>query len=276
MAAASIIIGVEIGGAIVDLACYVMSAFVIGFGLNTVKSFIEARGYKVKEGEIANESNNQKNISQGYKLEYNYKNKLENIGNVYFFSDEAKGMLSQSFLPMGLILKENDNQPNCFQGFIANKNERPLYEIFPIPEKQKPVIEVFPIPERKKPVIEVYPPIKADDIPKGEIFPNNNDNTPKIEIIDKSHNIQIAFFVKVTAQNGDIVEVPKRLLRKDGTIDISLFGINIKHTSGKKEKGGWSIEEDTGKHGWGKELKLKDENGNRVASLDKNGRIVTK
>ena len=162
-----------------------------------------------------------------------------------FFSDDAKG-----------------NNPVPFPGFIPEIDNRPPYEIFPIPEQQKPIIEVFP-------------PINDKDIPKGEIFPNNN-NIPQIEIFDKSNNIQIAFFVKIKAENGEIVEVPQRLLRKDGTINLSIFEINIKNRSGKKEKSGWSIEDDTGKHGWGKELKLKDEKGNRVASLDKDGKIVSK
>ena len=125
MAAASIIIGIELGGAIIDLACYTMSAFVIGFGINTVKSFIEARGYKVKEGENADESKYQKNINQSYELEYNYRNKLENLGNVYFFSDNAEGMLSESFLPMEIILK----------GYYPAQN-KPINEVIPIPEQK--------------------------------------------------------------------------------------------------------------------------------------------
>ena len=277
MAAAGLmIIGVELEGVFVEFACYVMSAFVIGFGASTVKSFIEARGYKVKEGETATESKKPKNISQSYKLEYNYKNKLQDLGSVYFFSEEAKGKLSDSFLPLGLILKGNENKPEPFYGFIPEKNQKPPYEIFPIPEIKKPEIEVYPIPEIKKPIIEVYPPIKDDDIPKGETFSDNSNNKPKIEIIDKSHNIELVFFVKIKAENGKIVKVPQRWLDKDGNINISLFDINIKNSPGKKEKGGWSIEKTKGKeHGWGKEFKLKDEDGNRVASLDKNGKIVT-
>ena len=126
-----------------------MSAFVIGFSINTVKSFIEANGYKVKESENADESKNQKKIAQSYKLEYNYKNKLENLGNIYFFSDDAKGILSESFLPIGIIYKGNENNPAPFQSFIPEKNKRPPYEIFPISEQKKPIIEVFLIPEKK-------------------------------------------------------------------------------------------------------------------------------
>jgi len=278
MAAAAVTIGIELEGLFVELACYIMSAFAIGYGTSRVKSIIEARGYKVKEGETAAESKNQKNISQTYKLEYNYNNKLVDIGIVYFFSEEAKGKLSDSFLPLGLILKGNENQPYSFAGFIPEKNKKPPNEIFPIPERKKPITEVYPIPERKKPIIEGYPPVKEEDIPKGETFPNNSDNKPKIEIIDKSHNIELAFFIKIRAENGDIVKVPTRLLDKDGNIDLSLFKINVKHSSGKKEKKGWSIEDDNTAegHGWGKELKLKDENGDRVASLDGNGKIVGK
>ena len=274
MAAAAITIGVELEGVFVELACYIMSAFAIGFGTSKVKSIIEARGYKVKEGETANESKNQKNISQTYKLEYNYNNKLVDIGNVYFFSEEAKGKLSDSFLPLGLILSGNENKPYSFAGFIPEKSQKPPYEIFPIPEIKQPITEVYPIPEIKKPIIEVYPPINNDDIPKGEIFPNNSDNKPKIDIIDKSNDIELAFFIKIRAENGDVVEVPKRLLDKDGNINLSLFKINVKNCSGKKEKKGWSIEVDKDKHGWGKVKKLKDEKGNRVASLDENGKIV--
>ena len=115
MAAAGLItIGVELEGVFVELACYVMSAFAIGFGTSTVKSFIETRGYKVKEGETATESKNTKNISQTYKLEYNYKNKLQDLGSVYFFSEEAKGKLSDSFLPLGLVLKGNKINQSLF------------------------------------------------------------------------------------------------------------------------------------------------------------------
>ena len=53
------------------------------------------------------------------------------------------------------------------------------------------------------------------------------------------------------------------------------FDQKVNGKTAYKEKGGWTIEKDTAGHG-GRKWKLKDKSGNRVASLDENGKVLGK
>ena len=70
-------------------------------------------------------------------------------------------------------------------------------------------------------------------------------------------------------------QVPDRLKDSNGNVDLGKFDQNVKGKSAKKEKDGWEIEKDTAEHG-GSKWKLKNKKGERVASLDENGKILRK
>lgn len=53
------------------------------------------------------------------------------------------------------------------------------------------------------------------------------------------------------------------------------FDQKVSGKTAYKEKGGWTIEKDTSGHG-GHKWKHKDKSGNRVASLDENGKVLGK
>lgn len=70
-------------------------------------------------------------------------------------------------------------------------------------------------------------------------------------------------------------KIPERLKDKDGEVDLDNFNQKVNGKTAYKEKGGWTIEKDTAGHG-GRKWKLKDKSGNRVASLDENGKVLGK
>lgn len=70
--------------------------------------------------------------------------------------------------------------------------------------------------------------------------------------------------------------IPKRLLKPNGNVDIGKFTGQVKGKTARKDpKTGWTIEKDVTGHG-GKKWKLKDKSGKRKASLDGNGKILSK
>ncbi|KAG4098821.1 hypothetical protein H8356DRAFT_1424381 [Neocallimastix lanati (nom. inval.)] len=77
-------------------------------------------------------------------------------------------------------------------------------------------------------------------------------------------------------------KIPERIRLPNGNVDLGKFTIEVKGKKAFKEKGGYTIEKDNSGHGGhhnddgGKEWKLKDKKGERVASLDKNGKVVSK
>ena len=70
-------------------------------------------------------------------------------------------------------------------------------------------------------------------------------------------------------------KIPERLKDEDGEVDLDNFDQKVNGKTADKEKGGWTIEKDTAGHG-GRKWKLKDKSGNRVASLDENGKVLGK
>lgn len=69
-------------------------------------------------------------------------------------------------------------------------------------------------------------------------------------------------------------DIPSRL-RDGNTVDLGAFNQKVAGKTAYKEKKGWTIEKDTAGHG-GRAWKLKDKSGKRVASLDKNGKVLSK
>ena len=70
--------------------------------------------------------------------------------------------------------------------------------------------------------------------------------------------------------------IPNRIIDDDtGNVDLGKFKNKVKGKNAYKESGGWSIEKDTAGHG-GRKWKLKNKKGERVASLDGNGKILGK
>ena len=70
-------------------------------------------------------------------------------------------------------------------------------------------------------------------------------------------------------------EIPSRLKDKNGKVKMGEFNQKVKGKTAYKEKGGWSIEKDRDGHK-GSEWKLKNEKGERKASLKGNGEVVGK
>lgn len=69
--------------------------------------------------------------------------------------------------------------------------------------------------------------------------------------------------------------IPKKILDSDGSIDMGKFTQKVNgRTAYKDPKTGWEIDKDTGGHG-GRKWKLKDSKGDRVASLDEKGKILS-
>lgn len=81
------------------------------------------------------------------------------------------------------------------------------------------------------------------------------------------------------AQQAEIKEakanIPSRLKDDKGNVKVGDFNQKVPGKNAKKEKKGWTIERDTAGHG-GRYWKLKDKAGNRVASLDQNGKVLGK
>ncbi len=70
-------------------------------------------------------------------------------------------------------------------------------------------------------------------------------------------------------------EIPNRLKKPNGDVDLGKFDQRGNNGSRKNKKTGWSIDKDTAEHK-GSKWKLKDRIGRRKASLDENGKVLGK
>ena len=70
-------------------------------------------------------------------------------------------------------------------------------------------------------------------------------------------------------------KIPNRVKKKNGEVDLGKFKNRVKGKNAYKENGGWQIEKDTAGHG-GRKWKLKNKSGNRIGSLDGNGKVLGK
>ena len=72
------------------------------------------------------------------------------------------------------------------------------------------------------------------------------------------------------------LSIPSRLKKDGKTVDLGEFDIPVPgKTAWKNKKTGWVIEKDTTGHG-GRKWKLKNKKGDRKASLDGDGKILSK
>ncbi|MGG4144694.1 hypothetical protein ABEW34_16390 [Paenibacillus algorifonticola] len=70
--------------------------------------------------------------------------------------------------------------------------------------------------------------------------------------------------------------IPNSLKDSDDKVILDKFSESVKGKVAYKEpKTGWTIEKDTAGHG-GRKWKLKNKSGDRVASLDENGKVLSK
>ena len=67
-------------------------------------------------------------------------------------------------------------------------------------------------------------------------------------------------------------KIPRKLLTKDGRVNLKVFNIKLPNGGGWKGPGGWKIVKDFAKHG-GSIWKLLDQAGKRIASLRADGTI---
>lgn len=70
-------------------------------------------------------------------------------------------------------------------------------------------------------------------------------------------------------------DIPNRLKKPNGNVDTGLFNKKVRGSSDLEEKKGWRISKDRDGHK-GSEWKVKNKSGKRVASIDKNGKVVGK
>lgn len=67
--------------------------------------------------------------------------------------------------------------------------------------------------------------------------------------------------------------IPARLKDSNGYVRLGDFDRKVPGKKAYRESGGWTIEKDTAGHG-GSYWKLKNKSGDRVASLDQNGKVL--
>ncbi|GFN31073.1 hypothetical protein [Paenibacillus xylaniclasticus] len=73
-----------------------------------------------------------------------------------------------------------------------------------------------------------------------------------------------------------IKAIPKSLKDENDNVILDKFTDKVNGKVAYKEpKTGWTIEKDTAGHG-GRKWKLKNKSGDRVASLDENGKVLSK
>ena len=242
MTGAEIAIGISIGSEIVDLAILALSEFAISMGFAYI---LKDSGLTVTPIEEKPNDNSKmiedipKNPSPTYP---------EHKNNPYFFDYTLSSDI----------------------GIYANEN---LGDIHFFSDKAKEILVNSGFIVTKK----------VFNVPEPEILPTNKDiphTTP--HAIDQSNpnvftqpifipadkNIQITFAKKPG-------KIPERIKKDENHIDISkkVFNKNKKHKKGREEKGGWYIEKDDTQHGESK-WKLKDPDGNVIASLGEDGKIL--
>lgn len=89
------------------------------------------------------------------------------------------------------------------------------------------------------------------------------------------HNAVKDWFAQRAEINVVKANIPSRLKDENGNVKVGDFNQKVSGKTAYKEKGGWTIEKDTAGHG-GRKWKLKDKSGNRIASLDENGKVLGK
>ena len=192
----------------------------------------------------------------------------ENLGDIHFFPGNIN--IKDIFASVGFK--------------ITPKEFIPEPEAFPINNDDIPKNMTHPTSETIDTGLAKNPPIFVPvdkDIPKNMPHPIN-EPIPKIIptpvfLPHPNNNV-----IKINLSNiSDVIKkIPKRLRINGGKyVNIDLFkkyGRKIKRKKAYKEKDGWIIDKDKANHGkQGKEQwKLKNEDGDKIATLGEDGKIL--
>ena len=278
---------VSIGIKGIDVAILALSSFAISMGFQYI---LKTAGFEVRhlaEGKKVDIPKMIEEIQENYPkikeyMKYKYRPFLdytissgtgiyhdENLGDIHFFPGNIN--IKDIFASVGfkIIPKEFIPEPEAFP---INNDDIPK-------NMPHPPSEPIDIGLDKNPPIFV-PTDK--DIPKNLPHPVDEPITKIIPIpVFLPHPNNNVIKINLSNISDVIKKIPKRLRIKGGNyVDIiNLFikkGRKIKRKKAYKEKDGWIIEQDKGRHGQkGKEQwKLKNENGDRIATLGEDGKIL--
>ena len=278
---AIVVVGIEW---IADVAIWAVSSFAISMGLIGILESVGFKLRRIKEGKKDDIPKMVEEIIQSYPgckeyiknknkpfLDYTISSRIgiysdENLGDIHFFPGYMN--IKDIFISSGFK--------------ITPKEYIPEPEVFPINNDDRPKNLPHPIDEPIDIGLAKNPPIS---VPVDTGLPKNLPH-PIDEPIPKTIPNPVFIphetdkVIKITfSKISDVVKkIPRKLRKNDGYVDIDKFknGIKVKGKKAYKEEDGWIIEKDTGKHGQkGKEQwKLKDKEGNRVATLGEDGKIL--
>ena len=279
------IVAVGIEG-IADVAIWALSSFAISLGLTYI---LEDAGFEFRhlaEGKKDDIPKMIEEIQENYPkikeymrnnhkpfLDYTISSNIglyhdENLGDIHFFPGNTN--IKDIFASVGFKITPIEFIPEP-ETFPINNDDIPK-------NMPHPPSEPIDIGLDKNPPI--FVPIDKD-IPKNLPHPVNEPipkTIPTPVFLPQPNNnvIKINF-----SHISDVIKkIPKRLRKNGGNyVDIDLFrkyGQKIKGKKAYKEKDGWVIDADKGRHGQqGKEQwKLKNEDGDRIATLGEDGKIL--
>ena len=285
MAGAEVAI-VAIGIEGIDAAIWALSSFAISMGLTFILKDAGFEFRQLTEGKKDDIPKMIEEIQENYPkikeymrnnhrpfLDYTISSNIglyhdENLGDIHFFPGNTN--IKDIFASVGFK--------------ITPKEFIPEPEAFPINNDDIPKNMTHPTSETIDTGLAKNPPICVPvdkDIPKNMPHPIN-EPIPKIIptpvfLPHPNNNV-----IKINLSNiSDVIKkIPKRLRINGGKyVNIDLFkkyGRKIKRKKAYKEKDGWIIDKDKANHGkQGKEQwKLKNEDGDRIATLGEDGKIL--
>jgi len=280
---AIVAIGIE---EIADVAIWALSSFAISMGLTHILKDAGFKFTNLTEGKKDDIPKMIKEIQENYPkmkeymrnkhrpfLDYTISSNIglyhdENLGDIHFFPGYTH--IKDIFASVGFKITPKEFIPEP-ETFPINNDDIPK-------NMPHPPSEPIDIGLAKNPPI--FVPIDKD-IPKNLPHPVNEPipkTIPTPVFLPHPNNNLIK--IKVSNISDVIKRIPERLRKNGGNyIDIDLFiknGQKIKRKKAYKEKDGWIIDQDEGRHGQkGKEQwKLKNEYGDRIATLGEDGKIL--
>ena len=285
MAGAEVAI-VAIGIEGIDAAIWALSSFAISMGLTFILKDAGFEFRQLTEGKKDDIPKMIEEIQENYPkikeymrnnhrpfLDYTISSNIglyhdENLGDIHFFPGNTN--IKDIFASVGFKITPKEFIPEP-EAFPINNDDIPK-------NMTHPTSETIDIGLAKNPPI--FVPVDKD-IPKNMPHPIN-EPIPKIIptpvfLPHPNNNV-----IKINLSNiSDVIKtIPKRLRINGGKyVNIDLFkkyGRKIKRKKAYKEKDGWIIDKDKGRHGkQGKEQwKLKNEDGDRIATLGEDGKIL--
>ena len=279
------IVAVGIEG-IADVAIWALSSFAISMGLTYILEDVGFEFRHLAEGKKNDIPKMIEEIQENYPkikeyMRNNHKPFLDYTisSNIGLYHDENLGDIH--FFPGNTNIKDIFASVGCK---ITPIEFIPEPETFPINNDDIPKNMPHPPSEPIDIGLDKNPPIFVPidkDIPKNLPHPVNEPipkTIPTPVFLPQPNNnvIKINF-----SHISDVIKkIPKRLRKNGGNyVDIDLFrknGQKIKRKKAYKEKVGWVIDKDKGGHGQqGKEQwKLKNEDGDRIATLGEDGKIL--